>query len=253
MDQNRYRVGREQLNSDNSFSEFVDKLDDRVIEDPADRGIRMLQHEGRADYLTREGDFSSLEARSASSHILNLGRILGLPENETFDEGLRKVELKRTLEDHYDIFEESDDKMPVYVPERTKEFLDLRLSPETRSDGEYPCTMLYEGDVNIPVFIRTFEQLIEILESDEYREFHESKDNWENHSDYETFLSSLKNFQEDSSIFAIPHIYSENNGVYYPGVEDTTLINTVDNVFAENYDSSYLERTGNGSADARIH
>jgi hypothetical protein len=251
--QNRASVGTAQLDSDNSFSRFTEDLDNRNLENPSNSGVRMIEHEGTTEFTSREGEFSSLEARSTSAHTVNLARLLGLPENETFEEGLRTVELKRVLENHYDIFENSDTKMPVYVPERVESFMDLRLSPELEADGEYPCTMMYNGDSSVPVFLRDFSDLIELLETDEYRRFHQSKDGMAGHQDYEEVLDKLRDIEEDGSLFAIPHIYGESDGIYYPQVQDVTLVNVVDNVFTEEYDSSYLDRTGNASADAMTH
>lgn len=240
------------------LKDLIKRTEQTVLHNADDSGVKMTQYESWKDFNTMEGEYRSLEIRTASAHGVNLARHLGLPENEVFEEGLRVVELKRSLGEHFDHFTESRSRMPIYVPSEVKNFIDLRLGDRDKRESEkaYPATAIYGRGESMPVFVNDFNDLLEVVKDDSYREFHESKSDWRQHADYDEMIRIVEDTleKEETSFFAVPHIYEERNkGSYFPALEDMTLVNDVDNIFAEEYDNSDLGTTGNAPAKFKMH
>lgn len=265
IDETLERIDRELDRVENEYPIFyvpelkgvIKSTDQTVIQDANPSGTKMTQYESWEEFDNREGGYGSLEMRTSAAHCLNLARHLGLPENEVFDEGLRVVELKRSLGEHFDHFTENRGRMPVYVQEGVKEFMDLRLSDEDlrESDEPYPAMLFYGKGESIPVFVNDFQDLVDTVRSDEYREFHEERDSWKQHTEYDEFVRVIEDSLDDSqtSFFAVPHLYDEKDqGTYFPAVEEMVLVNEVDHVFTEEYDNSHLDTKGNASAFSTI-
>lgn len=232
---------------------LIKSTDQTVIQDADPSGVKMAQYESSEEFETSEGGYSSLEATTSAAHGLNLARHLGLPENEVFEEGLRVIEMKRSLGEHFDHFTENRGRMPVYVQEDVKEFMDLRLSDKDlrESSEPYPAMLFYSRGESVPVFVHDFQDLVEAVRSDEYREFHEERDNWKQHTEYEEFVDVIEDSLDETqtSFFAVSHLYDETDqGTYFPAVEEMVLVNEVDHLFIEDYDNSHLDTTGNASA-----
>jgi hypothetical protein len=261
IDETLERIDHELKRVENEYPVFyvpeiknvIKSTDQTVIQDADPSGVKMTQYESWEEFETLEGRHGSLEMRTSSAHGLNLARHVGLPENKVFEEGLRVVELKRSLDEHFDHFTENRGRMPIYVQEDVKEFMDLQLSDEDLRESEepYPATLFYGKGESVPVFVKDFQDLVDTVRSEEYRSFHQERDNWKQHTDYDEFVSVLEDSMEENqtSFFAVPHLYDESDqGTYFPAVEEMVLVNEVDHVFTEEYDSSYLDTTGNSPA-----
>lgn len=240
------------------LKEVIKSTEQTVLREAEDSGVKLTQYESWQDLETSEGEYKSLEMRTASAHGVNLARHLGLPENKVFEEGLRVVELKRSLGEHFDHFTDNRSRMPIYVSSDVKEFMDLRLSDRRLRESEepYPATLFYDRGESIPVFVNDFNDLLEILKDDSYRELHESRENWQQHADYDEMVKIVEDNLESgkTSFFAIPHLYEEKSqGSYFPALEEMTLINEVDHIFTEKYDDSDLDTRGNASANFKVH
>jgi hypothetical protein len=261
IDETLEKIDRELERVENEYPIFyvpeiksvIKSTDQTVIQDADPSGVKMAQYEDWEEFDTREGGYGSLEMRTSSAHGLNLARHVGLPENEVFEEGLRVVEMKRSLSEHFDHFTENRGRMPVYVPGEVKDFMDIRLgdSDLRESDEPYPAMLFYGNGESMPVFVNDFQSLLETVRSEEYRDFHTERENWKHHTGYEEFVDVLEDSVEEerTSFFAVPHLYEETDrGTYFPPVEDMVLVNEVDHVFTEEYDSSHLDTTGNAPA-----
>jgi hypothetical protein len=248
-----YWIRAEQpLRQSNEVMNAVEDLESMTLQDPRENGLKLTQYEKNREFDFIDGRYNSLDLRTASAQGINLGRQLGAPISEIFNEGIRVVELKRTLADHLDCFTDNRGRMPVYVPEEVKEFMDLRLSDSDVLDPEepYPATLLYDEGLSRPVFVQGFDKLMGVLDSEEYERIHRDTEGWQNHTEYTEMLDLMEGAIEDDTLFfAIPHIYEkrESGATYYPLTLDMSLVNETDNIFAETYDSSYLDRKGNTS------
>ncbi|MEF8880723.1 MAG: hypothetical protein V5A72_02760, partial [Candidatus Nanohaloarchaea archaeon] len=138
------------------------------------------------------------------------------------------------------------------VPENVKDQMDLRMRDKESRDSEnpYPATLFYSDGKSIPVFIHSIDDLLEIIGGEDYRDFHQNREDWLQHTEYDEFYETMSDsrLDQNTSFFAIPHLLEqETSGTYFPEVEDMLLVNEVDNFFADNYDNSDLDTTGNAA------
>jgi len=249
---------------DHEFPVFYDQggtkealrdLESLVLQEANPSGVRMTTYESSGELESVEKEFGSLEARTASAYGINLARQLGTPPNDTFNEGFRIIESRRKIQDHFGYFTDSEEVMPVFVPSDVKEFMDLRLDLNGReSDNPYPATLCYQNrelNQKMPVFVHSFDELMDKLKSREYVGFHQDLEDWKDHVEYDEMVEVIEKSRkrENPSIFAIPHIFdTKGEGTYFPPKEEIVLINTVNNYFADSYDPSNLHTTGNSPA-----
>lgn len=209
------------------LEDYLSELESRVIQEAGfeGEGLKMTEYE--------EGN--DLKARVSSAWGINLGRQMGIPTSDTFDEGVEVVELKRAIQDHYDILS-SEGRMPLFVPEEVKNFMDLRISHP--ADNEYPATLYYHRGSSIPVFVHSYDTLRDHVKSEEYRKLLEETKDWDNHSDASEIIDMIDKASEhrETTLFFIPHIYEGGNKSFYPDHAEFSLVSTPETYFADRYD-----------------
>lgn len=226
-------------------------LEQRVVQDP-ETGVKVVEYSTKEEFGTREGTYESLQYRTANSIGVNLASLLGLSTDSIYYQGLPVIDQQKAISDHFDFFTENRNRMPVFVPSNVKETLDLRLGDEVsrESANSFPAKLFTQYFEPVDVFVHDFQDLINVFYTGDYKDFHEDKSHWEDHTDHRIARDTLLDVEygDEYQFFAITHVYEKNDeGVFFPNSLPMTLINDVDNHFAEPYVNSDIDTNGSVS------